>query len=163
MRPIKPNTRRRSLWRTVLLRPGGDCHRRRGDRGRPGGLKVIDPASWLFGERSADRSRGLGRHSPDRATDPSLHRGHPGLLDESRRRANGSWLGERRKRFPKGVITNLAKILGRVTAREKPAGYYFLESDFLPVGTRPGIAGGTPLGKRAYTFNASNLEVACIN
>ncbi len=35
---------------------------------------------------------------------------------------------------PKGAITetNLGKILNRVTAREKPAGYYFFESDFLP-------------------------------
>jgi hypothetical protein len=58
----------------------------------------------------------------------------------------------------KGAITDLLKVFGRVTAREKPAGYFFKESDFLPAGSRAGIVGGTPQGKRAYTFDASNLE-----
>ena len=67
------------------------------------------------------------------------------------------WVAAER-RFPKGIITDLSKILKRVTAREKPAVYYFLESDFLPEGTRPGIAGGTPLGKRAITLDAGKLK-----
>ena len=42
------------------------------------------------------------------------------------------------KEVPKGVILDVSKILGRVMAREKPAGYAFKEEDFLPEGTRPG-------------------------
>ena len=50
--------------------------------------------------------------------------------------------------------------MGGVTAREKPAGYAFTESDFLPAGTRPGVVGGTPQGKRAITLDASKLKGA---
>jgi len=57
----------------------------------------------------------------------------------------------------KGVITDVAEILGRVTARDKGAAFYFVEDDFLPKGTRPGIVGGTPIGKRAVTVDASKL------
>ena len=52
----------------------------------------------------------------------------------------------------------MSKILGRVTAREKPAGYAFKERDFLPEGTSPGVVGGTPPGKRAITLDASKLK-----
>ena len=38
----------------------------------------------------------------------------------------------------------LSKIRGRVTAREKAAPFFFTEDDFLPEGTHPGVAGGTP-------------------
>ncbi len=62
--------------------------------------------------------------------------------------------------MPKEVVTDISKILGRVTAAEKPAGYAFTESDFLPAGTRPGVAGGTPPGKRAITLDASKLKGA---
>ena len=54
----------------------------------------------------------------------------------------------------------MSKILGRVTAREKPAAYVFTEADFLPEGTRPGVAGGTPEGKRAITLDAGKLKGA---
>ena len=58
----------------------------------------------------------------------------------------------------KGVITDPARILFRVTAREKEALYPFTESDFLPDGTSPGVAGGTPAGKLAITLDASKLK-----
>jgi hypothetical protein len=61
-------------------------------------------------------------------------------------------------KVPKGIITDVSKILDRVTAHEKPAVYFFKESDFLPPGTRPGIMGGTPQGKRAITLDASKLK-----
>jgi hypothetical protein len=59
---------------------------------------------------------------------------------------------------PPGVLTDLGKIRGRVMAREKPAAFLFTESDFLPVGTRPGLAAGVPLGKRAMTIEAGKLN-----
>ena len=58
----------------------------------------------------------------------------------------------------KGVVFDPTRIIGRVTAREIRANSVFQESDFLPVGTRPGVVGGTPLGKRAYVFNTSSLD-----
>ena len=48
-----------------------------------------------------------------------------------------------------GIIIDPSKIIGRVMAHEKPADFAFTEEDFLPFGTSPGIAGGTPPGKRA--------------
>ncbi len=59
---------------------------------------------------------------------------------------------------PKGAILDLAKIRGRVMAREKPAYLCFTESDFLPAGTKPGIVAGIPLGKRAMTLDAGKLK-----
>ena len=43
-------------------------------------------------------------------------------------------------------------------AREKPAEYAFKEEDFLPEGTSPGVAGGTPEGKLAITLDAGKLK-----
>ncbi len=48
-----------------------------------------------------------------------------------------------------GIFIEIKDILGRVLARPKSPGYAFTESDFLPDGTRPGIAAGVPPGKRA--------------
>src|SRR5208337_2601301 len=45
---------------------------------------------------------------------------------------------------PKEAILDLAKIRGRVMAHEKPPYYCFMEKDFLPVGTLPGIVAGVP-------------------
>ena len=56
------------------------------------------------------------------------------------------------------VFTQLGKILGRVTAREKAAQYLFKEADFLPEGTRPGLSAGVPPGKRAMTIEAGKLN-----
>ena len=40
--------------------------------------------------------------------------------------------------------------------------YCFTEEDFLPEGTHPGVAGGTPEGKRAITLDAGNLK-GCVH
>ena len=61
-------------------------------------------------------------------------------------------------KVPASVIRDPKKILFRVTAYEKKAGLFFSEADFLPVGTRPGVVGGTPEGKRAITLDASKLK-----
>jgi Flp pilus assembly protein CpaB len=54
--------------------------------------------------------------------------------------------------------TNLTDILGRVLGREKPAGYVFTEADFLPPGSRPGLVGGIPPGKRAVRVEAGQVS-----
>lgn len=57
-----------------------------------------------------------------------------------------------------GMLTNLNDILNRVLATEKKPGYAVTESELLPKGTRPGLAGGTPPGKRALTLEAARLH-----
>lgn len=58
----------------------------------------------------------------------------------------------------KGILTDFGKIIGRVVAEDHRAGYAFREKDFLPEGSRPGIAGGTPSGKRALVLEATEIQ-----
>ena len=60
MRAIKPNMRRRSLVAHGAAGAGGDCRRRRGHRGRPGGLQGDRPGNWPSGERRKARSPRTG-------------------------------------------------------------------------------------------------------
>ena len=52
-----------------------------------------------------------------------------------------------------GVLIGTDGIVGRVMARAKRPGFAFTEADFLPRGTRPGLAGGIPPGKRALRID----------
>jgi len=65
------------------------------------------------------------------------------------------WL--RPAEVPAEVLRNAGQIVGRVLDHDKPAGYMFTESDFLPVGTRAGIVGGIPAGKRAMRVLAEQV------
>ena len=58
MRPIKPNTRRRSLWRTVLLALVAIVIGGAGTVAALAGLKVIDLANWLSGGTKPDHPAG---------------------------------------------------------------------------------------------------------
>jgi Flp pilus assembly protein CpaB len=57
-----------------------------------------------------------------------------------------------------GLITDLDKIVGRVLDHDKPAFFAFVEKDFLPMGTRPGIVAAIPPGKRALTVDVTKIE-----
>jgi Flp pilus assembly protein CpaB len=58
----------------------------------------------------------------------------------------------------KEMLTNITDVLGRVLDHAKEPGYVFTESDFLPPGTREGIVGGIPAGKRAIRISADKVE-----
>lgn len=53
---------------------------------------------------------------------------------------------------------DLGKLIGRVLARDKSANYILTEADFMPPGTREGIAGGVPPGKRAMVIDAKQVS-----
>ncbi len=55
-------------------------------------------------------------------------------------------------------ITRAEDLLGRVTASHLDAGLPFRQSDFQPLGTRPGITGGTPAGQVAITLDAATVS-----
>ena len=57
-----------------------------------------------------------------------------------------------------GTSTSLDQILNRVLAVDKKPGYAVTELDLLPKGTRAGIAGGVPPGKRAIVLGASLIH-----
>ncbi len=159
MRAIKPNTRHRSVWRTVLLTLLAIVIGGAGTVAALAALRVIDPAKLAFW-------RGKEAIPADWIPIPLSARAIPAYTTVTRdylmNPKTAEWIVVYRppKAVPKGVITELSKIVGRVTAREKPAGYVFTESDFLPEGTRPGVVGGTPQGKRAITLDASKLKGA---
>ena len=60
----------------------------------------------------------------------------------------------------KEMLVSLNEVIGRVLSHEKAAGYVFTNDDFLPPGTREGIVGGIPPGKRAVRIPADRVDGA---
>ena len=69
---------------------------------------------------------------------------------------NLQWLPE--KQLSESIIRDPSLIVGRVLSHDKLPQYAFVEEDFLPPGTRPGLVGGTPPGKRSLTLDAEHLS-----
>lgn len=161
MRAIKPSNRRRSLWSTVLLGFIALAIGGVGTVAALGYLKVIDlerlafwrktqpiPADWVAVPMCARPIPAYTSVTRDYMVNPRTAEWivipmPPGAIVKAR------------------VIAERSKILGRVTAHEVPGGYCFTEADFLPLGTSPGVAGGTPPGKLAMTLDASKLKGMC--
>jgi Flp pilus assembly protein CpaB len=53
---------------------------------------------------------------------------------------------------------SLKDLLGRVLARDKAPGYVFTDADFLPAGSRAGLVGGIPPGKRAVRVETGQVN-----
>ena len=58
----------------------------------------------------------------------------------------------------KEMLVSISDVIGRVLESRKEPGYVFTESDFLPKGTREGIVGGIPAGKRAIRISGEKVE-----
>ena len=54
-------------------------------------------------------------------------------------------------------ITRVDQVIGRVMARDKRADFVFQAKDFLPEGSRSGIAGGVPAGKQGFFLDAEKV------
>jgi len=63
-----------------------------------------------------------------------------------------------RETITSDVLTDYGQIRGRVINHEKPAGYLFKEEDFYPKGTRAGLAGAIPRGKRSLLLEVSKIS-----
>jgi hypothetical protein len=121
------------------------------------GLKVIDPAKLAFWRSKTTHPAGwVGIPLSARVIPAYTEVTREYLMNVKTGALELKWVAP--DAIPKGIVADLSKILGRVTAHEKPAVYFFKESDFLPVGTHPGVAGGTPQGKRAFTLDAAKLN-----
>ena len=80
MRPIKPNTRRRPLWHTVLLAILAIAVGGAGTVAALAYFKVIDPAKLAFWRnKEVDHTR-LDSRSRVRSNDSCVHKGYAGLL-----------------------------------------------------------------------------------
>src|SRR5579862_8838210 len=74
--------------------------------------------------------------------------------------ATGGWafVPLREADIPKEVILHPTDVIGRVLKHDKHPGYAFTEKDFLPKGTRPGLAGAIPPGKRSLTLERTKIQ-----
>ncbi|MGO9111851.1 MAG: hypothetical protein ACLP9L_21705 [Thermoguttaceae bacterium] len=158
MRPIKPNTRHRPLWRTVLLAflaivIGGAV-----TVAALAGLKVIDPAKLAFWRQKVEPipADWVPVPVPVRAIPAYTMVTKDFLINPK----TGAWevVWSPPNLVPKSAILEVGKIRGRVMAHEKPPFYCFTEKDFLPEGTHPGVVAGTPEGKRAITLDPGKLK-----
>lgn len=163
MRAIRPDNRRRSGWRTLLLIlvaiPVGGA----GTVAALGAMHVVDLEKLAFWRKPVTIPPGwVGIPVCTRPIPAYTAVTREYLLDPEAR--DGSWKLDYQppekvaELVRKGVIADIDKIRGRVTARDKGAPFYFSEDDFLPLGTRPGVVGGTPPGKRTCTLDVSKLK-----
>jgi len=67
------------------------------------------------------------------------------------------WIYLPKETVPAAALRSPTEIVGRVMKRDKTPGYAFQEAEFLPNGTRDGVVGGIPPGKRAMTLDASKI------
>ncbi|MDC0278911.1 hypothetical protein OAL43_01760 [bacterium] len=67
------------------------------------------------------------------------------------------WLTKKQVEDHPEWITDVNNIIGRVMARDKQAEFVFSEKDFLPEGSRSGIAGGVPAGKQGFFLDAQKI------
>ena len=67
------------------------------------------------------------------------------------------WLPQQQVEAHPEWITSVDQIVGRVLARDKRADFVFSEKDFLPEGSRTGIAGGIPRGKQGFFLEAEQI------
>ena len=67
------------------------------------------------------------------------------------------WLPKQQVEAHPEWITDVSQIVGRVMARDKRADFVFSEKDFLPEGSRTGIAGGIPSGKQGFFLEAEQI------
>ena len=158
MRSIKPNTHRRAVWRTVLLAVGAIVIGGAATVGLLAATNVVPLAKLEFWRpQAAPIPRDwIAVPVPVRAI-PAYSMVTKDYLINPK---TGSWemIWSPPKLVPKDAILDLAKIRGRVIAHEKVPFTCFMESEFLPPGTRPGVAAGTPDGKRALTLEVAKIK-----
>lgn len=67
------------------------------------------------------------------------------------------WLPKKQVEDHPEWIRSTDQIIGRVMARDKRADFVFSKKDFLPEGSRSGIAGGVPAGKQGFFLDAEKI------
>ena len=67
------------------------------------------------------------------------------------------WMPKSRVENNPQWITRVDDIIGRVMSKDKRIDFVFTENDFLPKGSRSGIAGGIPAGKQGFFLDAEKI------
>jgi hypothetical protein len=160
MRSMKPAARRRPLWQTLLLAVGAIV------LGAAGTLGLLSAANVDLGKLAFWRPKPV-LIPKDYVAVPVSARPIPAYTMVNRDYLIDLKTGEYALMWVKPevaqeVLRKPSEIRGRVLKHEKPAAYAFTEKDFFPVGTKPGITAGIPLGKRAITLDAGKLK-GCVH
>jgi Flp pilus assembly protein CpaB len=117
---------------------------------------VIDLSSLGFGQRPPDR-RGMVAIPVSAAPIPAYTKMTRDHLWNPRT-SSFAVLYLRPEQVPREVLQSMNQLVGRVLDHDKPAGYVFTDSDFLPAGTRPGLVAGIPAGKCAMRVEAEKIN-----
>ena len=164
MRPIKPNTRRRPLWRTVLLALVAIVIGGAGTVALLGVTKVIDLAKLAFWRARKNRfpRAGLAFPCPLEPIPAYTMVTRDYLINPK----TGAWELEwsaPEHGSQEGHYSHLSKD-SRPGDGTREAGCLLFHGKRLSArGTHPGVAGGTPQGKRAITLDAGKLKGVCMN
>ena len=67
------------------------------------------------------------------------------------------WINKKQVEQNPEWITSVDQIVGRILRSDKEADFVFQEKDLLPVGSRPGIAGGIPEGKQGFFLTSADI------
>lgn len=156
MRPIKPHFRRRPAWQKALLALGAIVIVGGVSIGSLAALKVINVSKWFGRSRPTYPADWIAVPLSTRPIPAYTRVTRDFLLDPKTGEPVLKWYSPQEARRHSEL--DIAKVLNRVTAHEVPAMYFFHESDFEPPGSPPGVIGGTPAGKRAFTLDASKLK-----
>jgi hypothetical protein len=146
--------RRSSIWRAPIVAAGAMAM-----------VSVTLVIAWWFGLLDLSRFRaaplrstaGLVAVPTPARTIPAftkVNRDH--MWDPAKREFTFIYLPP--QAVTREMLVNQVDVLGRVLDHDKPAGYVFTESDFLPKGTREGVVAGIPAGKRAIRVPADKVE-----
>ncbi len=157
MRPIRPNTRHRSPWRTVLLAIAALAVGGAGTVAALAYFNVIDAAKLAFWRSNRASHKGL-IPVPVAARSINAFAEITGYDLTDPKTGELAMVYMPPRAVPKGTILDVSKIRGRVAAHAIGAMYNFTEDAFLPEGTHPGVVGGTPEGKRAITLDAGKIH-----
>jgi hypothetical protein len=154
MRAIQPSRRRTSLWVKLLLGFGILLVGGVGTVAALGAMKIIDLQRLAFW--SKPKTYPADWFEIPICVKPvppytAVTRDYVDVIHASPQQAQ--------QYAEKGILIALAQVRGRVTARQHAANYCFTEDDFLPKGTRAGIAGGTPSGKEAITLDVAACKL----
>jgi hypothetical protein len=116
---------------------------------------IVDPTRWFRGPRTPDR-RGLIAIPVAAVSIPSFTKV---TRDHLWNPTTGSFalLYLRPDQVSPDMFRSLNAIIGRVTNHDKPPNYVFTEADFEPIGTRAGLVGGIPAGKRAMRIPVEKI------
>jgi Flp pilus assembly protein CpaB len=118
------------------------------------GLGILDLSAW--GTREPSTAGLIAVPTPARRIPAYARVTRDHIWDARNQRLSVVYLPP--QSVTKEMLIRLSDVLGRVLNHEKAPGYVFTSDDFLPKGTREGLVGGIPAGKRAVRVSGDKID-----